>query len=112
MKLFFDGCKIRNYDPVGRITLLLSGPDMDKFFPQLQQIITKDNPPVDITLNYPWLQLNEAECEKCHKVTDYIITIPNRVDYPSDIEFKNAQVRALESIPDYLICKHCGESFN
>ncbi len=112
MKLFFDGCEIKHFDPVGRITLLLSGPDIDKFFPQLQEIFEKGNPPVDITLNYPWMQLNQTECQKCNGLTDYMVAIPNRANYKTDIEFADAQAQALETRPIDLKCKHCGEPFD
>jgi len=109
LKLFFDGCEIKHFDPIGRITLLLSGPDLDKFFPLLQQIFEKGNPPVDITLNYPWMQVNQTKCEKCKALTDYLVAIPNRANYKNDVEFRDAQVQALEFKPTTLKCKDCGE---
>lgn len=111
MKLFFDGSKIENFDGQGRITLVLSGPDMVKYFPYLQEIVTKGNPPVDITLNYPWMQLNRAECEKCIAQTDYLIAMPRREDYQNDAEYMDAQGKSLELKPAGLKCKECGEPF-
>lgn len=109
MKLFFDGCKIESFDYQGRITLVLSGPDMAKFFPHLEEIVSKGNPLVDVTLNYPWMQLNQAECEKCKDITDYLMAIPKRSDYKNDVEFMDAQGKSLQAKPAGLKCKHCGE---
>ena len=112
MKLFFDICQIVNFEPDGRITLKLSGPDMDKYFSQLQEIFTKGNPPVDVTLNYPWMQLNQAECEKCKEITDYLMAIPKRLDYKNDVDFMDAQGKAIQAKPTGLKCKKCGEPFD
>lgn len=112
MKLFFDGCKIESFDYQGRITLVLSGPDMDKYFPFLQEIITKGNPPVDITLNYSWMQLNRAECQKCKGTTDYLIAMPKRSNFENDVDFMDAQGKVLQAKPTGLKCKQCGESLD
>jgi len=113
MKLFFDSCEIKHFDPIGRITLLLSGPDIDKFFPILQEIHAKGNPPVDITLNYPWMQLNEIICVKCKGLTKYLVRIPNRANYKEgdegNLEFIEAQTKALTYRPPDLNCKNCGD---
>lgn len=108
MKLFFDGCKIGNISPDGHITLKLSGPDLAKYFPYLEEIVTKGNPPVDVTLNYSWMQLNRAECQKCKGTTDYLIAMPRRSNYENDVDFMDAQGKVLQAKPTGLKCKKCG----
>jgi len=58
------------------------------------------------------MQLNKVECEKCKTLTPYISAIPNRANFVNEIEFKNAQVEAMEKRPDGLRCLNCGEKFS